>query len=216
MSPGGFPAASEGVDDGCMWGDSRDRCMGLEGGPKFRGGAGPVMPGIMGLDSGLFGPGVCGGLRKGGRICCIIWCSMNRGRGTGPRGVITIGGLPGGTPRDGWRPGTGGGGGGGTEGLSWGGRGVGFFAEDEDEEDEDDAEEHTALCSDGEPDVEMDGPAVDTAPPGDGALRRNSLRGVLQDSGVRSCTPVGPSLLPSTAVRGGLHRAPGRAAWVSL
>lgn len=156
---------------------------------------------------------------------------MNKGSGTGPRWVITMGGLPGGTPRDGCRPGGTGwggrGGGGGPVALaSCDGLGVGIFTDDADEDDEDDAEEQTAWCSDGDPDADPDGPA-DVGPPGDGALRRSSLSGVLQDSGVRSCTPPAPpgppapppSPLPPSGPGprgGGLHRPPGRAACVSL
>lgn len=79
------------MEEGWTWGESRGRCMGLDGGPKVRGGGGGPIPGIMGFGRGLLGPG---GRRKGGRICCIIWCSIKRGSGIGPRGVITIGGLP--------------------------------------------------------------------------------------------------------------------------
>ena len=57
--------------EGWTWGESMGLCMGLEGGPKFLGGGcGGPMPGIIGLDRGLFGPAE--GRRYGGRICCII------------------------------------------------------------------------------------------------------------------------------------------------
>ena len=123
-----------------------------------------------------------------------------------------MGGLPGGTPSGGWSPGTGGGGGGGGNvGLSRG-LGVGIFADDEDDEDE-----HMFPGSEGDPDAEPECPAPEVAPPGEGALRaRSSLRGALQDSGVRSCTPGLPSDFPSPAGCMGLHRPAGRAAWVSL
>lgn len=152
-----------------------------------------------------------GGRRNGGRICCIIWCSIKKWRGTGPRGVITIGGLPGGIPRAGCKPAIGGGGGGGNAGLSCG-RGVGIFIDDDDEEDEDE-EEHTVPVSDGDPEVDPEGPATVVAPPGEGALRlRSSFRGALQDSGVRSCIPDALSDFVSLVGRGGLHKPPGSAA----
>lgn len=126
----------------------------------------------------------------------------------GPRGVITIGGLPEGTPTGGCKVGTGGGG---SVGLSCG-LGVGILAEEEDGE-------QTAPVSEGEVAEEVEGakaPVVE-GPPGDGALRRRSVSGVPQDSGVSSCTPPLHSGLPSPpAPCPGLHSAPGRAAWVSL
>lgn len=54
-------------------------------------------------------------------------------------------------------------------------------------------------------------------PPGEGALRRRSVNGVPQDSGVSSCTPPLHSGLPSPPVPcTGLQSAPGNAACVSL
>lgn len=89
--------------------------MGLDAGPRFLGGGGGPIPGMMGFESGLLGPaGWPEGRRNGGRICCIIWCSMKRGRGMGPLGVITMGGLPEGTPTGGCK----GTDGGGSVGLS--------------------------------------------------------------------------------------------------
>ena len=133
-------------------------------------------------------------------MCCIIWCSMNNGSGIGPRGVITMGGLPGGTPMAGCMVGTGGGG---KEGLSWG-RGVGFLAEEG---------EQTAPLSEGEAALELEWAIMDEGPPpGDGALCRRSVKGVPQDSGVRSCTPVPPSILLSPRPCPGLHNPPGSAA----
>lgn len=127
----------------------------------------------------------------------------------GPRGVITMGGLPGGTPTDGCKVGTGGGG---SVGLSCG-LGVGILAEDEDDG------EQTAAVSEGDvaEDVESGKADAQEGPPGEGALRRRSVKGVPQDSGVSSCTPPLHSGLPSPlAPCPGLHNAPGRAAWVSL
>lgn len=89
---------------------------------------------------------------------------------------------------------------------------MGIFVYDEDEDDEDE-EEHTVPVSDGDPDVDPEGPATVGAPPGEGTLRlRSSLRGALQDSGVRSCTPPPLSDFVSLVGRGGLHRPPGSAA----
>lgn len=88
---------------------------------------------------------------------------------------------------------------------------MGIFVDDDDEDDEDD-EEHTVPASDGDPDVDPEGPAI-VAPTGEGAFRlRSSLRGALQDSGVRSCTPAPLSDFVSLVGRGGLHKPPGRAA----
>lgn len=125
----------------------------------------------------------------------------------GPRGVITMGGLPGGTPTGGCKVGTGG-----WErvGLSWG-RGVGILTEE--------GGEQTAALSEGEVAEEVDGAKADgrEGPPGDEALRRRSVKGVPQDSGVSSCTPPLQSGFPSPpAPCPGLHSAPGRAACVSL
>lgn len=126
----------------------------------------------------------------------------------GPRGVITMGGLPGGTPTGGCKVGMGGGG---SVGLSCG-LGVGILAEEEDGE-------QTAAVSEGEvaEEVERAKAEVVEGPPGEGALRRRSVSGVPQDSGVRSCTPPLQSILLSPpAPCPGLHSAPGSAAWVSL
>lgn len=127
----------------------------------------------------------------------------------GPRGVITMGGLPEGTPTGGCKEGTGGGG---SVGLSWG-LGVGILAEEEEDG------EQTAAVSEGEVAEEVEGAKaeVEDGPPGEGAFRRRSDKGVPQDSGVSSCTPPLHSGLPSPAMPcPGLHSAPGRAAWVSL
>lgn len=96
----------------------------------------------------------------------------------GPRGVITMGGLPEGTPTGGCKVGTGGGG---SVGLSCG-LGVGILAE------EDEDGEQTAALSEGEvtEEVEEANAEVVEGPPGDGALRRRSVNGVPQDSGVSS------------------------------
>lgn len=126
----------------------------------------------------------------------------------GPLGVITMGGLPEGTPTGGCKVGTGGGG---SVGLSWG-LGVGILAEEEDGE-------HTAAASEGEVAEEVQGAKAELAegPPGEGALRRRSVNGVPQDSGVSSCTPPLHSGFPSPpGPCPGLHSAPGSAAWVSL
>lgn len=82
---------------------------------------------------------------------------MNRGRGIGPRGVITIGGLPEGTPTGGCKVGTGGGG---SVGLSWG-LGVGILAEE-------DGEQMPAV-SEGEVAEEVEGAKAEVAdgPPGE-------------------------------------------------
>ncbi len=127
----------------------------------------------------------------------------------GPRGVITIGGLPEVTPTGGCKVGTGGGG---SVGLSWG-LGVGILAE------EDADGEQTAAVSEGELAEEVQGAKAEVVegPPGEGALRRRSVKGVPHDSGVSSCTPPPHSSLPSPpAPCPGLHSAPGSAAWVSL
>lgn len=127
----------------------------------------------------------------------------------GPRGVITMGGLPEGIPTGGCKEGTGGGG---SVGLSWG-LGVGILADDEEEG------EQTAGVSEGEFAEELEGANAEVVegPPGEGALRRRSDNGVPHDSGVSSCTPPLHSSLPSPpAPCPGLHSAPGSAAWVSL
>lgn len=123
---------------------------------------------------------------------------MKKGRGTGPRGVITIGGLPKGTPMGECREGCGGGG---KVGLSWG-LGVGFLEEGE----------QTVPVSEGEAAVELEGTGTEGFAPGEGALRRKSPKGVPQESGVKSCNPVLLSDLPSTGPCPGLHRPPGSAA----
>lgn len=118
--------------------------MGLEAGAIFLGGGGGPIPGMMGLERGLFGVGVWGARRKGGRICCIIWCSMKKGSGTGPRLVITMGGLPGGTPMCGGGRGTGGG----RVGLSCGlGPGVEILAVE-------------LMAADSDGDMDPDGPGA--------------------------------------------------------
>lgn len=125
----------------------------------------------------------------------------------GPRGVITIGGLPGGTPTGGCREESGGGG---SVGLSWG-LGVVILAEDEGEQ--------MAAVSEGEVADEVDGARAEAqdGPPGEGILRRKSATGDPQDSGVSSCTPPPQSsLLSPPDPCPGLHSAPGSAAWVSL
>lgn len=97
-------------------------------------------------------------------------------------------------------------------GLSWG-LGVGILAEEEEDG------EQTAAVSEGEvaEEVERAKAEVVEGPPGDGALRRRSVNGVPQDSGVSSCTPpLHSSLLSPPAPCPGLHSAPGSAAWVSL
>lgn len=127
----------------------------------------------------------------------------------GPRGVITMGGLPGGTPTGGCKVGTGGWG---RVGLSWG-LGVGILAEEEEDG------EQTAAVSEGEVAEEVEGAKAEVVegPPGEGTLRRRSVNGVPQDSGVSSCTPPLHSNLPSPpGPCPGLHSAPGSAAWVSL
>lgn len=127
----------------------------------------------------------------------------------GPRGVITMGGLPEGTPTGGCKVGTGGGA---SVGLSWG-LGVGILAEEEEDG------EQTAAVSDGEGAEELDGAMAEEpeGPPGEGAFRRRSVRGVPQDSGVSSCTPPPQSSLPSPpGPCPVLHSAPGSAACVSL
>lgn len=127
----------------------------------------------------------------------------------GPRGVITMGGLPEGIPTGGCKEGTGGGG---SVGLSWG-LGVGILADDEEEG------EQTAGVSEGEFAEELEGANAEVVegPPGEGALRRRSDNGVPHDSGVSSCTPPLHSSLPSPPTPcPGLHSAPGSAAWVSL
>lgn len=85
-------------------------------------------------------------------------------------------------------------------------------------EEEEDGEQ-TAAVSEGEAAEDVEGAKTEVAegPPGEGALRRRSVSGVPQDSGVSSCTPGLHSGLPSPpAPCPGLHSAPGRAAWVSL
>lgn len=120
----------------------------------------------------------------------------------GPRDVITIGGLPEGTPTGGCKVEMGGAC---IEELSCG-LGVGIFAEEEEEG------EQTATESGGEVAEE-----VVEGPQGEGALRRRSAKGVPQDSGVSSCTAPPQSDLPSPpGPCPGLHSAPGSAAWVSL
>lgn len=133
---------------------------------------------------------------------------MNKGRGMGPRGVITMGGLPGGTPTGGCKEGRGGGG---SVGLSWG-LGVGILAEE-------DEGEQMAAVSEGDVADEVDGARAEAheGPPGEGILRRRSATGDPQDSGVSSCTPPPQSsLLSPPGPCPGLHSAPGSAAWVSL
>lgn len=126
----------------------------------------------------------------------------------GPRGVITIGGLPEGTPTGGCKAGRGGGG---SVGLSWG-LGVGILTEEEEDG------EQTATVSEGEVAEEVEGVKAEQAegPPGEGALRRSSVNGVPHDSGVSNCTPPHSSLVSPPAPCPGLHNAPGSAAWVSL
>lgn len=90
---------------------------------------------------------------------------------------------------------------------------MGILAEEEEDG------EHTAAVSEGEVAEEVDGAIAEVVdgPPGEGALRRRSVNGVPQDSGVRSCTPPLHSSLPSPpGPCPGLHSAPGSAAWVSL
>lgn len=126
----------------------------------------------------------------------------------GPRGVMTIGGLPEGTPIGGCRAGTGGGA---RVGLSCG-LGVGILAEEEDGE-------QTALLSEGEVTEEVVVPRIEElgGPPGDGAFLLRSDRGEPQDSGVSSCIPPPQSaLLSPTEGCPGLHSPPGSAACVSL
>ena len=97
-------------------------------------------------------------------------------------------------------------------GLSWG-LGVGILDEEEEEG------EQTAAVSEGEAAEEVEGASAEVllGPPGEGALRRKSVNGVPQDSGVSSWTPPLHSILPSPpAPCPGLHNAPGSAAWVSL
>lgn len=84
-------------------------------------------------------------------------------------------------------------------------------------EEEEDGEQTAA--SEGEVAEEVHGARaqVEEGPPGEGALRRRSVNGVPQDSGVSSCTPPLQSALPSPpGPCPGLHSAPGSAAWVSL
>lgn len=210
--PGGFPGMV-GVLGGWIWGDSMGRCMGLEVGPRFLGppGGGP-MPGSMGLERGLLGlEAWCGGPRmKGGRICCMICCSMKMGSGTGPRLVITMGGLRGGTPRGGpmlaggWTE-TGGMFGVSLMGMDLG-TGVGILVTEQ------------LAVSDGETVVDTDGPGPwlwPAAAAGEGAFLRASVRGIFQESGVSSCTPV-PSALFSMGGCNVLHSPAGRLACVSL
>lgn len=90
---------------------------------------------------------------------------------------------------------------------------MGILAEEEDDG------EQTAAVSEG--DVAEDVVAAKAegpeGPPGEGALRRRSVTGDPQDSGVRSCMPPPHSSLPSPpGPCPGLHSAPGSAAWVSL
>lgn len=96
----------------------------------------------------------------------------------GPLGVITMGGLPEGTPTGGCKLGTGGGT---SAELSWG-LGVGILAEVEDEG------EQTPPVSGGEGAEEVEGPKAEIleGPPGEGGLRRRSVNGAPQDSGVSS------------------------------
>ena len=79
--------------------------------------------------------------------------------------------------------------------------------------------EQTAAVSEGEVAEEVEGATAEVleCAPGEGALRRRSVNGVPQDSGVSSCIPPPQSGLPSPpAMCPGLHSAPGKAAWVSL
>lgn len=126
----------------------------------------------------------------------------------GPRGVITMGGLPAGTPTGGCKVGRGGGG---SAGLSWG-LGVGILTEEEEDG------EHTATVSEGEVAEEVEGVKAEQeeGPPGEGALRRSSANGVPQDSGVSNCIPLHSNLVSPPVPCPGLHRAAGSAAWVSL
>lgn len=95
-------------------------------------------------------------------------------------------------------------------GLSWG-LGVGILAEEEEDG------EQWAAVSEGEVAEEVQGANAEEGPPGEGALRRRSVNGVPQDSGVSSCTPPLHSILPSPPIPcPGLHSPPGSAAWVSL
>lgn len=126
----------------------------------------------------------------------------------GPLGVITMGGLPEGTPTGGCKFGTGGGT---SAELSWG-LGVRILAEVEDGE-------QTPAMSGGEGAEEIEGAKAEIleGPPGDGGLLRMSVNGAPQDSGVSSCTPPPQSgLLSPPAACAGLHSAPGREACVSL
>lgn len=126
----------------------------------------------------------------------------------GPRGVITMGGFPEGTPTGGCKLGRGGGG---REGLSWG-LGVGILTEEEEDG------EQTATVSEGDVVEEVEGVIAEQeeGPPGDGALRRSSVNGVPQDSGVSNWTPLHSILESPPDPCPGLHSAPGSAAWVSL
>lgn len=126
----------------------------------------------------------------------------------GPRGVITMGGLPEGTPTGGCRLGRGGGG---SVGLSWG-LGVGILAEEEDDG------EHTATASEGGVAEEVEGVRAEQedGPPGEGALRRSSASGAPQDSGVSSCSPLHSNLASAAGAWPGAQSAAGSAACVSL
>ena len=99
-----------------------------------------------------------------------------------------MGGLPDETPMGPWRPWWGGG----RVGLSWG-RGVGTLAEAEDEG------EQRPPGSEGELVEDVEGARAElvAGPPGEGALRRRSVIGAPQDSGVSICTPPLHSALPS-------------------
>lgn len=93
-------------------------------------------------------------------------------------------------------------------GLSWG-LGVGILAEEEEDG------EQTAAVSEGEVAEEVEGAKAELVegPPGEGALRRRSVSGDPQDSGVSSCTPPPHSSFPSPPTAcPGLHRAAGSAA----
>lgn len=115
---------------------------------------------------------------------------MKMGRGTGPRLVITMGGLRGGTPSGGpmlaggWTET------GGMLGVSLMGRdlgtGVGILVTEQ------------LAVSDGETVVDEDGPGPwlwPAAATGEGAFLRASVSGIFQESGVSSCTPVPSALL---------------------
>lgn len=54
--PGWGAIMGLGLDEGWTCGDSRGLCMGLDAGPRVLGGGGGPIPGIIGFESGLFGP----------------------------------------------------------------------------------------------------------------------------------------------------------------